>query len=62
MLALDPVVMVVDKGGAYKTFCEVYGGQYVHLDPEAGISINPFDLLRPEDVHGNWSNAAVTYT
>lgn len=48
LLALDPVIMVVDKGGAYKPFCEVYGGQYVHLDPEGGVSINPFDLLPGE--------------
>ncbi len=48
LLALDPVIMVVDKGGAYKTFCSVYGGQYIHLDPEAGVSINPFDLLPGE--------------
>ena len=48
LLALDPVVLIVDKGGAYRTFCEVYGGQYVQLDPESGISINPFDLLPGE--------------
>ena len=48
LLALDPVVLIVDKGGAYRTFCDVYGGQYVHLDPDAGIAINPFDLLAGE--------------
>jgi len=48
LLALDPVILIVDKGGAYKTFCSVYGGQYVHLDPEAGVAINPFDLLPGE--------------
>ncbi|HET9002127.1 MAG TPA: TraC family protein [bacterium] len=48
LLALDPVILIVDKGGAYKTFCSVYGGQYVHLDPDAGVAINPFDLLPGE--------------
>jgi conjugal transfer ATP-binding protein TraC len=48
LLALDPVILIVDKGGAYKTFCDVYGGQYIHLDPEAGVAINPFDLLPGE--------------
>ncbi|HLW60591.1 MAG TPA: TraC family protein [bacterium] len=48
LLARNPVVLIVDKGGAYKTFCDVYGGQYVHLDPGSGISVNPFDLLPGE--------------
>ena len=48
LLARDPVVLIVDKGGAYKTFCDVYGGQYVHLDPTSGIAVNPFDLAPGE--------------
>jgi hypothetical protein len=48
LLVLDPVVFIVDKGGAYRAFCEVYGGQHVHIDPGAGISINPFALLPGE--------------
>lgn len=48
LLAVDPVILIVDKGGAYKTFCNVYDGQYVHLDPEAGVAVNPFDLLPGE--------------
>lgn len=48
LLALDPVVMIVDKGGAYKAFCDVYGAQYIHIDPDAGIAVNPFDLLPGE--------------
>jgi conjugal transfer ATP-binding protein TraC len=48
LLVLDPVVFIVDKGGAYRTFCEVYGGQYLHVDPGAGISINPCALLPGE--------------
>jgi conjugal transfer ATP-binding protein TraC len=48
LLAVDPVILIVDKGGAYKTFCSVYDGQYVHLDPDAGVAVNPFDLLPGE--------------
>jgi conjugal transfer ATP-binding protein TraC len=48
LLAADPVIVIVDKGGAYRPFCEVYGGQYVHLDPDAGVAVNPFDLLPGE--------------
>ncbi|HEX4834811.1 MAG TPA: TraC family protein, partial [bacterium] len=29
LLALDPVIVIVDKGGAYRTFCAVYGGQHI---------------------------------
>jgi len=48
LLALDPVVLIVDKGGAYKSFCSVYDAQYVHIDPASGIAVNPFDLLPGE--------------
>jgi len=48
LLALDPVVVIVDKGGAYRAFCDVYGGQHVHLDPGADVAVNPFDLLPGE--------------
>lgn len=48
LLALDPIVFIVDKGGAYRTFCDVYGGQHVHVDPGADVSINPFALLPGE--------------
>lgn len=48
LLVLDPLVFIVDKGGAYRAFCDVYGGQYVHLDPAAGVAINPFALLPGE--------------
>lgn len=48
LMVLDPVLVVVDKGGAYRTFCDVYGGQYIHLDPAAGVAVNPFDLLPGE--------------
>jgi hypothetical protein len=48
LLALDPVVLIVDKGGAYRTFCDVYDGQHVHLDPGTDIAVNPFDLLPGE--------------
>jgi type IV secretory pathway VirB4 component len=48
LLALDPLVFIVDKGGAYRAFCEVYGGQHLHIDPGTDISINPFALLPGE--------------
>lgn len=48
LLALDPVLVIVDKGGAYRTFCQVYGGQYIHLDPGEGLAVNPFDLMPGE--------------
>ncbi len=48
LLALDPVVLIVDKGGAYRMFCDVYEGQHVHLDPGADVAVNPFDLLPGE--------------
>ena len=48
LLALDPVVFIVDKGGSYRTFCEVYGGQHLHIDPGTEVSINPFALLPGE--------------
>ncbi len=48
LLALDPVVVIVDKGGAYRPFCELYGGQHVRLDPAAGTAVNPFELLPGE--------------
>ncbi len=48
LLVLDPVVFIVDKGGAYRAFCEVYGGQHVHIDPGTDVSINPFALLPGE--------------
>lgn len=48
LLVLDPVVFIVDKGGAYRAFCEVYGGQHLHIDPGTDVSINPFALLPGE--------------
>lgn len=48
LLVLDPIVFIVDKGGAYRAFCDVYGGQHLHIDPGADVSINPFALLPGE--------------
>ena len=48
LLVLAPVVFIVDKGGAYRTFCQVYGGQHVHIDPSTDVSINPFTLMPGE--------------
>jgi len=48
LLALDPVIFIVDKGGSYRAFCDVFGGQHVHLAPDADVAVNPFDLLPGE--------------
>jgi hypothetical protein len=48
LLALDPVVVIVDKGGAYRMLCDVHGGQHIHLNPVSDIAINPFELLPGE--------------
>ncbi len=48
LLALDPLIVIVDKGGSYRLFCEVYGGQHVRLDPGADVAVNPFELLAGE--------------
>lgn len=48
LLALDPVVVIVDKGGAYRMMCDVFGGQHIHLAPDADVAVNPFDLLPGE--------------
>ncbi len=48
LLALDPIVVIVDKGASYRAFCEVHGGQHIHLDPGADVAVNPFDLLPGE--------------
>ncbi|HYM70942.1 MAG TPA: TraC family protein [bacterium] len=48
LLALDPIIVIVDKGGAYRAFCDVYGGQHVRLDPAADVAVNPFELLPGE--------------
>ena len=50
LLALDPVVVIVDKGGAYRMLCDVHQGQHIHLNPASGVAINPFDLLPGETV------------
>lgn len=48
LLVLDPLIVIVDKGGAYRSFCDVYGGQHIHLDPAGGVAVNPFELLPGE--------------
>jgi hypothetical protein len=48
LLALDPVIVIVDKGGSYRMFCDVHSGQHIHLAPDADVAVNPFDLLPGE--------------
>ena len=48
LMALDPDVLIVDRGGGYRTLCRAFGGQDIQLDPDAGVSLNPFDLPEGE--------------
>ncbi len=44
LLACDPEVVIVDRGGGYRTLVELVGGQHVRFDPGSELAINPFDL------------------
>lgn len=48
MLKENPKVFFVDIGGSYKKLTENLDGQYVDFSTDAGLSINPFDLLPGE--------------
>lgn len=41
-------VVVLDKGNSYRNLCEILGGQYVVLDPNRPLRINP--IGRAEDM------------
>src|SRR6185503_14827995 len=41
-------VVVLDKGNSYRNLCEILGGQYVVLDPNRPLRINP--VGRAEDM------------
>lgn len=61
VLAQDPAVFVVDKGGSYKRLCEVLGGSYI--DIAAGkVAINPFEVpegMDPSDRVPFWSKVLI---
>ncbi len=44
LLACDPEVVIVDRGGGYRTLAELLGGQRIAFDPSGDLAINPFDL------------------
>ncbi|MBI4277224.1 MAG: ATP-binding protein [Armatimonadetes bacterium] len=48
LLAVDPEIIIVDRGGGYATLVAALEGQHVRLDPTGGMALNPFDL--PEGV------------
>ena len=50
MLKENPRVFFVDIGGSYQKLCENLGGQYVPLQLNDTISINPFDLAAGEEI------------
>lgn len=65
LLALDPIVVIVDKGASYRAFCDVHGGQHIHLDPGSDVAVNPFDLLpgetEPDSAHLALLRSLVTF-
>jgi conjugal transfer ATP-binding protein TraC len=44
LLAGDPEVVIVDRGGGYRTLVELLGGQHIRFDAASDLAINPFDL------------------
>ena len=44
MMKENPKVYIVDIGGSYKKLCNNLDGQYVPLEVNTDIAINPFDL------------------
>ena len=40
-LSLGADVVVLDKGDSYRRLCEVTGGQYLAVDPNAMVTLNP---------------------
>ncbi len=48
MMKENPKVYIVDIGGSYKKLCDNLDGQYVPLEVNTDIAINPFDLSKTE--------------
>jgi|DewCreStandDraft_1066081.scaffolds.fasta_scaffold00121_116 conjugal transfer ATP-binding protein TraC len=44
LLARDAEVIIVDRGGSYRTLVTLLEGQHIPVDPTGTISLNPFDL------------------
>ncbi len=49
LLARDTEVIIVDRGGSYRTLVTLLEGQHIPVDPASNISINPFDLPAGEE-------------
>ena len=41
-LRLGGQFFILDKGGSYKKICNLNGGQYINIEPDSPICINPF--------------------
>lgn len=39
---LDPMIFIIDKGGSYERICELFKGQYLVVDLDHPVAINPF--------------------
>lgn len=48
LLRQDTDVIIVDRGYGYKHLVDVYGGATIPIEPQNGVSINPFEL--PDDM------------
>lgn len=49
-LSMGRVIRVIDKGGSYKTFSDLIGGQYIEFEDRDRPCFNPFtNLLEGED-------------
>jgi conjugal transfer ATP-binding protein TraC len=45
LLRQDTDVMIVDRGYGYKHLVDTFGGVTIPIEPQNGVSINPFDLF-----------------
>ncbi len=41
-MRLNPIIFTIDKGGSYERMCELFGGQYLTVDLDHPVAINPF--------------------
>lgn len=44
-LAVGGRVFIIDSGYSYKKLCDLLGGQFIDIHPEADICINPFSMI-----------------
>ena len=57
LLAFDPVITIIDKGGSYKKFVELFGGDHFEVSfddkGQSNYRINPFDvdIVKDKDIY-----------